>query len=142
MFFCSYVKYYCTQNARNDTEFCFRQKNIRTYFFSRRRAQKLCETLRLCVRINNIVCESLWRLREIYLRRDSVYSVDCFPLTSSDSDFQFCVKNSLTQRRKGRGADSELFTAGHCSLLTPCTSYLRLLKFVNWYFANLCCECQ
>ena len=32
----------------------------------------------------------------------SVYSVDCFPLTSSDSDFQFCVK-FLTQRRKGRG---------------------------------------
>ena len=34
----------------------------------------------------------------------SVYSVDCFPLTSSDSDFQFCVKKRLTQRRKGRGA--------------------------------------
>ena len=32
----------------------------------------------------------------------SVFSVDCFPLTSSDSDFlQFCVKKSLTQRRKG-----------------------------------------
>ena len=26
-----------------------------------------------------------------------MFSVDCFPLTSSDSDFQFCVKNSLTQ---------------------------------------------
>ena len=33
MFFCSSVKYYCIQNARNDTEFCVRQKNIGTYFF-------------------------------------------------------------------------------------------------------------
>ena len=31
-------------------------------------------------------------------------SVDCFPLTSSDSDFQFRVKDYLTRRRKGRRA--------------------------------------
>ena len=42
-------------------------------------SQKLCETLRLCVRINNIVCESLRRLREaITHRKDSVSSCEKF----------------------------------------------------------------
>ena len=27
-----------------------------------------------------------------HAKQNSVYSVCCFPLTSSDSDFQFCVK--------------------------------------------------
>ena len=66
-----------TQNAQNDTEFCFWQKNI---FLSHADdadvRRKLCDTLRLCVRINNIVCESLCRLRETKTRRkDSVSSV-------------------------------------------------------------------
>ena len=66
-----------TQNAQNDTEFCFWQKNI---FLSHADdadvRRKLCDTLRLCVRMNNIVCESLCRLRETKTRRkDSVSSV-------------------------------------------------------------------
>ena len=116
----------------------------RTYFCL---TQTGAETLRLCVRINNIVCESLWRLREIYLRRDSVYSVYCFPLTSSDSDFQFCVKKKLS-RKGAKGAERILNYlqqgTSHSSLPTRHSLYLspRLLKFVNSYFANLCCEGQ
>ena len=54
--------------------------------------------------------------RYVKIRGDfSVYSVDCFPLTSSDSDFQFCVK-FLTQRRKGRGAIcSFVLLSNHCT---------------------------
>ena len=107
-------------------------------FIFTRKAQKYTETL-----LRMLFCESLRRLRETiplrtalvkirahsWLKKNtsryaqirgdfSVSSVDCFPLTSSDSDFQFCVK--IIARRHRRTTQTLCETLRLCVRDVPC----------------------
>ncbi len=85
-----------TRNARNDTEFCS------ACFCEGLRRLRETITLRTAlvqIRVHSWLKKNTSRYAQI--RGDfSVDSVDCFPLTSSDSDFQFRVKIIARRRRR------------------------------------------
>ena len=66
----------------------------------------------------------------------SVHSVDCFPLTSSDSDFQFRVK-FLTRRRKGRRTICSFVLMSNILSHTEYTEWHRIFWHKNIFVSTL-----